>query len=791
MASIGVPAALSALTDEDLPYEVQLLREPLAADIWLAYARSKLATDLKGAIAVLWRALHTVKDNALLWETYIDMRIKLVRESATEINATEIQAVLSVFEDAQKALGGTYLFANQHLAFLEIHSSVLDPCTMEASFNFLLKTLPNADHGLVWKRSLELLPVSLKLVQRYWQWAWAATNAGLDPVPWDTLETYERMCKLVSKYNELKTLDSAFQLLKETPTDRYAVHVYRFEAYARVANISSKSSLVKSLKAQFDLLMDQFSDRRADIVRLYADVVRNTQSPSAAFDLFASQLTECSTMAQFGLLFDAYALQLELRCRELVDKKEEGPELDSLLDRLEMLLSKRSLMANDIKLRQDPHNAQHWMDRIAILKQTASRNEVLDCYSKAVLSIDMSSAQHLPVAKLWCRYAMEYVEDAETCANLFEAAMNVAWAGVAPKEYIVAGYANMLVNHRGIHAALLLLNSVLEPRGPVEDVLLPNVTHSATLWAYYADLAQCSNIAETVRVYERTMDLKVASGVTVLNYADFLIGQGLYARAFAVYERGLALFSGDTRWIITGVFLSMVLTHYAKSELGPHEARAVFDTAIENTYNDDRTLQVGLLYVQWELQHGSKVKASSVLERVLRVTQAQDVHFECYKMMTGLAESLRGVESVLLNALDGLSCNTSGFVDDIVTTLVKTEVGLGAPDRARQVLFHAAEACMTFGNTFALRKSLWTVWKQFELEHGNQDSYKEMLKHKRHLEMTGRPEKELLDAPGAGDEVGFVIGKSKHNSNPQIETSTIMSEPINDDAIDLEMDDFA
>lgn len=66
---------------------------------------------------------------------------------------------------------------------------------------------------------------------------------------------------------------------------------------------------------------------------------------------------------------------------------------------------------------------------------------------------------------------------------------------------------------------------------------------SSKLWYFYADLQESLGTFEEAKtVYERMMDLKVASPQTILNYCAFLENNYYFEESFRVYERALALF---------------------------------------------------------------------------------------------------------------------------------------------------------------------------------------------------------------------------------------------------------
>lgn len=57
------------------------------------------------------------------------------------------------------------------------------------------------------------------------------------------------------------------------------------------------------------------------------------------------------------------------------------------------------------------------------------------------------------------------------------------------------------------------------------------------------------------------------------------------------------------------------------------------------------------------------------------------------------------------------------------------EKRLGEIDRARAIYGHASQFCDPRTNP-----DFWTRWEQFEVQHGNEDTYKEMLRIKRSVQ---------------------------------------------------------
>ncbi|KAG4219900.1 hypothetical protein PC116_g31621 [Phytophthora cactorum] len=66
---------------------------------------------------------------------------------------------------------------------------------------------------------------------------------------------------------------------------------------------------------------------------------------------------------------------------------------------------------------------------------------------------------------------------------------------------------------------------------------------------------------------------------------------------------------------------------------------------------------------------------------------------------------------------------------DMCLKFADMEKRLGEIDRARAIYGHASQFCDPRTNP-----AFWTKWEQFEVQHGNEDTYKEMLRIKRSVQ---------------------------------------------------------
>lgn len=66
---------------------------------------------------------------------------------------------------------------------------------------------------------------------------------------------------------------------------------------------------------------------------------------------------------------------------------------------------------------------------------------------------------------------------------------------------------------------------------------------------------------------------------------------------------------------------------------------------------------------------------------------------------------------------------------DIGLRFVAIERKLGELERSRSILIHLSQFCDPSKEEYV--SNFWKVWEEFELNHGNEDTFKEMLRVKR------------------------------------------------------------
>ncbi|KAK6120790.1 hypothetical protein DH2020_045466 [Rehmannia glutinosa] len=175
--------------------------------------------------------------------------------------------------------------------------------------------------------------------------------------------------------------------------------------------------------------------------------------------------------------------------------------------------------------------------------------------------------------------------------------------------------------------------------------------------------------------------------------------------AFKVYERGVKIFKYPHVKDIWVTYLSKFVKRYGKSKL--ERARELFEHAVEMAPADS-VKPLYLQYAKLEEDFGLAKRAMRVYDQATKaVPPNEKLGIEIYE---------QAIESGLPDKDVKLMC----------LKYAELEKSLGEIDRSRALYKHASQ--------FADPRSdpdFWNKWHDFEVQHGNEDTFREMLRVKR------------------------------------------------------------
>ncbi|KAI3941019.1 hypothetical protein MKX01_003739 [Papaver californicum] len=266
-------------------------------------------------------------------------------------------------------------------------------------------------------------------------------------------------------------------------------------------------------------------------------------------------------------------------------------DVDLSLARLNHLMDRRPELPNSVLLRQNPHNVEQWHRRVKLFKGNPTK-QILT-FTEAVKTVDPMKAVGNPHT-LWVSFAKLYAEhnDIANARVIFHKAAQVNYRT-----------AEMELKHKNLEGARKLLrHATAEPS--VEVKWRMKLHKSVRLWTLYVDLEEGMRTLESTRaVYERILDLNIATPQIIINYA------------FNVYERGVKIFRYTHAKDIWVTYLSKFVKRYGKVKL--ERARELFEHAVQMAHAGNLK-PVYLQYAKLEEDHGLAKRAMEVYDKAVK-----------------------------------------------------------------------------------------------------------------------------------------------------------------------------
>lgn len=769
---------------DDLPFEERLLQDPHDEEVWLEYLEARGHTkDSLGLLSLLDRCVTQISRSEPAWRAYIDAVKKI--DSADGPN---IDTVSAVYDQALAYVPSIQLW-NEYIGFLTENGQ-----DASKAVNRALQSLKVTDHAKLWPTILAYAKKAnnttrYNLYSRFLEYRRRVEGAGYElsdlPSLSDAIYWMMRSCTEDEVYNLCETFESVVN----EPSFLLALDRSELELYTDLFDVFIRLGSLDSLAANlYSLMKNKFPDQAGPSVVKMAQYWIDNGDQLRAISTFENGINTCKTLRDFSVIFDSYTEFVDSMSELLAEKLEKSPtsdldtELGLVLARYEDLLARRPLLINDVYLRQDPNDVQAWIDRAELYDGTEKKQ----CYDTALLKIVPSKVRKegaLP--EIWTRRIALARTESEA-DKLYSLAVKVPYNSLNDMETVWKSWVDRKVEKGQLDTALKIIKeAVALPKNITEPVRYKDEKFSAQvrmhksikLWQIYLDLVESSDdVKETSSVYDRVLELKIATPLTILNYARFLQDHKLYDEMFRVYERGVSIFKYPTVYEIWRDYLTKMARYYEQLGIQPELVRDLFEKSLEGCPTNYISW-IYSYYAQFEETHGLKLQALKILERAI---DTSDDQLQAYKTLLSKTKQFKGTASmsgIYQKALETLPVSPE-FIDEVVGGFVDVEASLGRLQRCREILHYSAELVMNNAKTEKQRTQFWDLFKKFELKHGNESSYKRMLQFKRHLESMAPA---LIPEEIEGG-INFIHAKDSGDKSPATVTNTDQIE------LDLESD---
>eukprot|EP00929_Paragymnodinium_shiwhaense_P108262 TRINITY_DN74592_c0_g1_i1.p1 TRINITY_DN74592_c0_g1~~TRINITY_DN74592_c0_g1_i1.p1 ORF type:complete len:974 (-),score=330.62 TRINITY_DN74592_c0_g1_i1:111-3032(-) len=713
------------LRETDVAYEQEIKQNPYSVKLWMAYVAAKVQAQDRVRFLIYERAVKELPGSYKLWYAYLRERMKACEDVC--ITDERYEATNNAFDRALVFLHKMPRLWLQYIEFLMKQKKIT---RARRALDDALRSLPITQHMRMW----ELYVKFIKEGEVPKETALCAFRRYLMLEP-DHVEVYIAYLRTIGKYDE------AAQKLSNVVDDEDFQSMEgktRHQLWMDLCDLVSKHPAdIKSLNIESIIRsgIRQFTD---EVGRLWISLgdhfIRLGQFEKAR-DVYEEAMATVSTVHDFSLIFDAYSKFLESLVTAHMER--EGmpgvaSEIDLLMARLEDLLARRPELLSSVKLRQNPHNVHEWLQRVKLYKD--SPEKVIRCFTEAVMTVDPQKAEGR-LWTLWAAFAKFYEshDDLENARIIFDKATKVNFRAVDDLASAWCEWIEMELRHREYDQALKVSRQAVgQKRASAlktdKDVVQNRIFRSTKLWSLCADLEESLGTTESTRAtYDAAIDLKVATPALILSYARFLEERKYFEEAFKVYERGIKVFSWPHVNDIWLTYLNRFVARYGGRKL--ERARDLFEQAAEKV-PPKFSRRLHMLYAKLEEEHGLARHALAIYNRATKAVEEKDM-FDMYSILVRKTAELFGqtkTRDIYEQAIEALPQER---IKDACLRYSKMETMLGEIDRARAIYTHAAQYCDP-----RKEEEYWKTWRSFEVQHGNEDTFRDMLRIKRSVQAT-------------------------------------------------------
>ncbi|KAJ2558904.1 pre-mRNA-splicing factor syf1 [Coemansia sp. RSA 1933] len=811
------------IKEEDLPFEDEVQREPYKVRSWLRYVDHKKGGPARIVSIIYERAVRQLPGSYKLWKRYLDHRSLEIKKKNPVRFAEEYRKVGLCYERALLHLHKMPRIWVDYVGFLTRQADVT---VTRRAFDRALRALPVTQHGKVWDGYLRFAQrvggvVATRVYKRYLA-VWPNETEQFVDYCVESQEWAEAARTLVKlldtpQFNSPRGT-TAFQLWKQL------AQILRNQPQALGASECGDLDVEAILR---DGIMRFGADRTGELwVALASHFIARGEFEMAR-DVFEEAVGAVGTVRDFTLVFDAYAefeestvaAEMEAQVEQAAESRTGGSELtsqrtilDLRLHRLERLMDRRPFMVSDVVLKQQPHSVQAWLQRVELWKQQGNdgmeKRRIVETFEQAVATVDPHKAVDGKASDLWRAYAqqLENGGDVDGMRGVLDRAVRSGTpvGSVAELADLFVWYAEKELELGQTERALQVLTqatavprTVAAAKIDYRDESAPahhRVCKALKVWSLLVDIRESMDEAvdATRATYDRMLELRIATPQTVVNYADFLDQHRYYEDSFKVFERGIDAFGYPVAIELWNIYLRRFVDRYGASKL--ERTRDLFEQALDRC-PDRYAKPIFLAYGQMEEKHGGLARrALRIYERATKGV-ARDQRLEMFQFYAARTAELLGPVHARPVYERGIEDLPDAQALELAIEFAQIERQLGEIDRARALYAYASQ----FADP-RVRPQLWTVWNEFEVRHGNEDTFKDMLRVKRSVQARFNTDAQFLAAAeiekqksrtgisAAGTAVaGFERQTTADSTEKQKQPSDKGAE--NPDEVDIDFDD--
>eukprot|EP01054_Gregarina_sp_Poly1_P003621 Gregarina_sp_Poly_1__3620@NODE_2066_length_2743_cov_35_734305_g1334_i0_p1_GENE_NODE_2066_length_2743_cov_35_734305_g1334_i0NODE_2066_length_2743_cov_35_734305_g1334_i0_p1_ORF_typecomplete_len820_score136_22Suf/PF05843_14/8_2e06Suf/PF05843_14/1_1e02Suf/PF05843_14/3_4e05Suf/PF05843_14/3_2e12Suf/PF05843_14/3_9e09TPR_15/PF13429_6/1_2e03TPR_15/PF13429_6/0_18TPR_15/PF13429_6/1_1e02TPR_15/PF13429_6/0_75TPR_15/PF13429_6/3e05TPR_15/PF13429_6/6_6TPR_MalT/PF17874_1/75TPR_MalT/PF17874_1/0_15TPR_MalT/PF17874 len=775
----------------DAPIDELSERKPRDLKAWLTYLNANRHHDGYTRLLLQCQAVRELPASYKLWESlFAEFDVLLNESTSPDASQTTSVPDSNQLMDAmeicfQKAVAYLPRVPALRLMYCDFLFRRRRRVTeTRRQFDASLRAIPITQHHLIWRQYLPFVfqlnlphtikPVLKRFIQLYPQYS-------------------ELYVSYLQKIGDADEAAKVMSLLVRNESFCSLIHATKQEQWLDFClYISRNADRVKSVDGDkvIRMAIKKFPENIASLwccLATYYGILGNFDLCCFTYDEALSQIRSAS---DFKTIYESYSAFLEAGVKSLIDRHGSRSEIQYRIGKLECLIDAREETLSSVRIRRNPNDVYEWMNRIQLFCRQGSQTrsdtpetetdvsfvvnktriskesiknpvKVIEAFSEAINTVDVTNCVG-STAVLWIEFAhfYELFDDFEEARRVLERGCQARHRNLDSLVTVWCERVELELRHNQHSRALALVRESLLRRTPPgarrkgsdaeggtrqttsvtetgdqeeadrdmtdSDLLDPlqyRLHRSPKLWALCVDMEESFGTFQSMRsAYDKMFEMKTITIPQIIGLGEILEKKGFYEDSFQVYEKGVNLFRWphlNELWIY---YLSKFVSRYGSRKLD--RARELFERVLADVPKQFAS-RFYFIYAKYEEHFGLIRNALSIYHRAIQ--NIEDKHrLAFYKILVhttaeyfGLTKTRQIFDEALKNVADD-------DVKEIGMRYAQMEAALMETDRARSIYEHVATFCDPQVDT-----DFWQEWRKFELNRGDEETFREMLRKRR------------------------------------------------------------
>ena len=408
-------------------------------------------------------------------------------------------------------------------------------------------------------------------------------------------------------------------------------------------------------------------------------------------------------------------------------------DIELALVRAENVMKRRPLLLNYVLLRQNPHNVGEWLKRADLYLKLDQISQAIASLEESFKAVHSRQAVNGSPADLYKTLASLYEDKKKDFAKARSVYERICcekpefhFGDPDDLAQCYTAWVEMELRHEQWDNALSLARrSVAHTRTTNSSKITRGLSRSLRLWNLMLDLEESLGTLQTTKdAYNRLIEIKVATPAHIINFTSYLNGKKYFEESFTAYERGLEMFSfpHPGAKLLWKDYLGAFFTRYGGTKT--HRTRELFDRCLQSCPPEDAS-EFFISYGKFEEEYGLTKRALGIYERMCIVVPAQE-KFCSYQLYIAKTIKYLGVTATRPIYEKAISALEDDAAAQMCCDFANMEASMQEIDRARTAFTYGAQLADP-----RRKPEYWGEWHGFEVSHGNEETFREMLRVKR------------------------------------------------------------